>query len=833
MDIQYIGEHLLPGVLGHLLIILGFTAALFSAISYGFAVNPATPEIGKQWLKFGRIGFLTHGFSILAVIGLIFFIMLSRYYEYEYVQNHVSDDLPFKYTFSAFWQDQEGSFLLWMFWHIILGFVLMRIARAWEAPVISVIASVQVILVSMILGIYLNETGARIGSNPFVLLRETINAPIFGQADYLSKVTGNGINPLLQNYWMTIHPPTLFLGFAATIVPFAYVVAGLWKKDYTGWLKPAMHWSLFTGAILGIGIVMGGAWAYEALSFGGYWAWDPVENTSLVPWLVLVAGVHTAVIANNTGRSYRTTMVFFIMSFVLVLYSTLLTRSGVLGETSVHAFTEMGLEWQLIIFTATPFVLAFGLMALRWKNLPHLAKEESTYSKEFWMFIGALVLIFSAVLITATTSIPVYNKLFGLKLAPPSDPVAHYNKYQIWIAILLALLSGGAQYLRFKEQKTLGERLNKVLAKLGLWAFLSAFVTVGTVVLAGFSVWQYVILLWAATFTIFCNADYIFSVLKGNFKLAGSAVSHLGLGILFWGILFSAGKKEVLSVGRNAMTALDELNPQTNSSVVAPFGEYVRMKEYFNKDRQVEAYYEVAYLGDFNEGNEDFFTVNYRKKDGKGNTLDSFVVHPNSIRKIRPDGTKEFKASNPDTKHYITEDVFTIAVPDWAFMSPEEQSEKRAKEDTSSAWVPFKMAVGDTIHYKQYIIKFKEIERKPARDDYQPAEGDLAVGARLEVQDTKLNKSYDVMPILLIRGSNLFNIPDEIKANGLRLRYPNILTAEDKSLIEVYQGAAPFVVIQSLRFPGINLVWIGKLMLMSGFVMSLLYRLANKYKTAE
>ena len=113
-----------------------------------------------------------------------------------------------------------------------------------------------------------------------------------------------GLNQLLQNYWMVIHPPILFLGFASTIVPFAYAVAGLWKKDYSSWTKQVMPWALFSAAILGLGIMMGARWAYESLNFGGYWAWDPVENASMVPWLVLVAGIHTMLIYNSTGHSF-------------------------------------------------------------------------------------------------------------------------------------------------------------------------------------------------------------------------------------------------------------------------------------------------------------------------------------------------------------------------------------------------------------------------------------------------------------------------------------------------------------------------------------------------
>jgi cytochrome c-type biogenesis protein CcmF len=138
-----------------------------------------------------------------------------------------------------------------------------------------------------------------------------MDAPIFSNADYLNLIKGTGLNPLLQNYWMTIHPPTLFLGFASTSIPFAFAMAGFMHKDHKGWLKPVLPWALFSGMILGTGILMGGAWAYEALSFGGYWAWDPVENMSLVPWLILIAGIHTNLIARNTG-SFDTVDLFIL-----------------------------------------------------------------------------------------------------------------------------------------------------------------------------------------------------------------------------------------------------------------------------------------------------------------------------------------------------------------------------------------------------------------------------------------------------------------------------------------------------------------------------------------
>ncbi len=223
--------------------------------------------------------------------------------------------------------------MLWSFWHCVLGWVLIWRAKKWEAPVMTVVSFMQFCLATMLIGIYFFN--AKVGSSPFVLLRnEMKDAPIFSQANYLSFVKdGNGLNALLQNYWMVIHPPILFLGFASTIVPFAYAIAGLWTKDHKGWTRPAIPWAAFSGAILGVGIMMGAAWAYESLTFGGYWAWDPVENASIVPWLVMIAGMHTNLIFKSSGYSLKSTYVFYILSFMLVLYSTFLTRSGILGDT--------------------------------------------------------------------------------------------------------------------------------------------------------------------------------------------------------------------------------------------------------------------------------------------------------------------------------------------------------------------------------------------------------------------------------------------------------------------------------------------------------------------
>ena len=278
--IQYAGEHSTLYMAGRLMIVLAFTASLLSAFSYIFSVYN-TSEV--SWIKIGRWAYGFHALSVIGIFGLLYYIIYNHYFEFYYAWFHSSTTMPMRYIFACLWEGQEGSFLLWIFWQVVLALFVMRRGGEWESPVMAVIMLVQVFLSSMVLGLWIGDF--HIGSNPFILLREhpdMQNMPFAQMPDYLKKITdGRGLNPLLQNYWMTIHPPTLFLGFASTVVPFAFALAGLIKGKVSEWIRPALPYTFFGVMILGTGILMGAAWAYEALSFGGFWAWDPVENSSL------------------------------------------------------------------------------------------------------------------------------------------------------------------------------------------------------------------------------------------------------------------------------------------------------------------------------------------------------------------------------------------------------------------------------------------------------------------------------------------------------------------------------------------------------------------------
>ena len=780
-DIQYIGEHLLPGRLGHFFVVTAFVSAILAFLS--FRKSTLHPD-DLSWRRMSRWSWAAHSFSILAIIALIFYMMTHQMYEYKYVWDHTNDSLPFKYIFSAFWEGQEGSFLLWMFWHVMLGIAVILFAKNWTSGVMTWMSLIQVVLVSMIAGIYFADH-FKMGSSPFGLLRDTMNIPLFSQPNYLTMIEGNGLNPLLQNYWMTIHPPTLFLGFASVSIPFCFALTGLWLKEHTAWLKPAMPWTLFSAGILGTGVLMGGAWAYEALSFGGYWAWDPVENMSLVPWLILLAGLHANFISRHTNHSIKTTYIFYLLSFLLVVYSTFLTRSGILGEESVHAFTEMGLEWQLVGFIFLFLGIGTYFLVSRNKSIPVIKKEESMQSREFWMFVGALILAFSSILISFTTSIPVWNKLVDVygsimgkgdmtiyHRAMPIDVVDHHNRFQLWIAVLITLLSSVGQVLRFNamgwdvhrkrfwKHMAISAGISLVLSYLlSLWIDLRS--------------WQYVVLLIAASFGFVCNSAYIISFVRQKFTSWASPLSHAGFALMVIGIMVSGLNKKIISENRFAQEGLAEsLNAGENAFLIKG------MPMYMNG-------FWVTYHTDTLEGLTRKYEVEFLKLGDKGDTLEHFTTYPDILydRKMTKVAT-----ANPNTKHYLDRDVFTYI----AGLPPEKQDVENVKKvDDTLDYLTYFVRPGDSIQVGDYTLRMDSLQLGTQHEGYEAEENDLVVSANVTVyrrsgdmkttpvdtiSDTtksifKNNTKFKTAhPSLFIRKGLLYTLSDQVNDYNLRVK---------------------------------------------------------------
>ncbi|RZK42983.1 MAG: cytochrome C biogenesis protein [Pedobacter sp.] len=816
MDVNFVGENLLPGQIGQFFIVLAFVGSLLSTVSYFFAVKNNDLS-DRSWVTLGRTGFLISLASIIGIGIILFYIILNHNYEYYYVWAHSSKVLPVYYIISAFWEGQEGSFWLWTFWQSLIGVILIWKAKSWENGVMTVVALSQVFLTSMLLGVEI--FGERVGSSPFILLREAKNlqewAPVVfndpeNYKNYLKYITdGNGLSPLLQNYWMVIHPPTLFLGFASMIVPFAYGIAALWQRRYKEWIKPVMPWALFAVMILGAGIIMGSFWAYEALNFGGFWAWDPVENASIIPWLTLIAGIHVMIAFKNTGHAYFTAVALIFISFVLVLYASFLTRSGILGETSVHSFTDMGMFGHLILYNIVFLIIPIYFLAKRWKELPITHKDEETYSREFWMFIGALVLTVACLQVIFTTSVPVFNRAFGTKFSPPIDAIQYYNKWQAPFAVLVTLVSGFSQFLKYKRTDP-----RKFYSSLVSSLVFALAITGGFVYLTGvYTNLMYIILTFSCVFAVLSNARLLTGSIAGKMnKLAGSAVAHIGFAMLILGALVAAATSNPISINETNYI------PVKDFEKAAKPGENIML--YQNEPKKMGKY-TVTYISDTTIKPNTFYKLNFKQIDEKtGKIKEDFDLNPS----IQENGKMGLIAS-PDTKHYLTSDIYTHITSVSEEIEEHAPHEGHSEEENYKAPRILTLAVGDTVHTSSGVLTVKPMNTSPVIRDLKLAPGDVAVSLPLEIDVS--GKIYNAEPLFFVKGNNTFDFARNIKELGLRVRFTKILPDQGKVELQVFekpQAAKKWLVFKSIEFPYINLYWAGTIVMVIGFIMSILRR---------
>lgn len=829
--------HYFIGNLGHLFVITSFISALMTAFLYFKATTTEDLDKKDAWLLNGKIGFYIHALSVLGICVTLFTIIANHYFEYHYAYSHSDRKLASHYLVSTFWNGQEGSFLLWMFWHAVLGIIIIHTNKFWEAPVMTVFAVVQTFLASMILGVVLPGLAIRIGSSPFILLRDVMQeAPIFKTQPEFIPEDGNGLNPLLQNYWMVIHPPTLFLGFAATLVPFSFCIAGLWLKKYRDWVRPALPWTLFGGAILGLGILMGGYWAYETLNFGGYWNWDPVENAVYVPWLVLVAAIHTMITYKNSETALKASVILVFSTFILILYSTFLTRSGVLGDASVHSFTDLGLSGQLLVYLFFFLIAAIVLAVVRWKEIPSSKEEASTYSREFWIFIGATTLCLMGFQVIAATSIPVINKVaefigIDLRLAPPTDQIGFYSKFQLWFAVALGLLSGVGQFFWWKKMD--GKLFFNQIFMPAVLALLTSLLVVN--IMDVFNI-RYAILMFAGLFTIFANVKILLPLLKTSSGLSGGAIAHIGVGMMLVGVMFSSGYSKIVSLNNTGMLISKEFSEDFNRDNLLLF---------VNEPRTMWGY-DIEYLGERLEPR--YHAGFIRKSDVKGTPDADKVIAKRALSfggqsynvndtidikgentfyeiELRREGKKYtlFPRAqiNPDMGGLLASpDIYRTARADLythvsSVMNPTEEADWSEMQEV-------RLVQGKEFFANDYVSVIESVDRVFEIDGLTLSEDDVAVKAKIRVQGER--GDYIAEPIFVIRNKMVGRIPDEVKDLGIRFILVNIHPETSEFSIGINTRQKDWVVIKAMEKPFINVLWIGTLVLMIGFGIAMIRR---------
>jgi cytochrome c-type biogenesis protein CcmF len=841
------------GDLGHFWVALAFVSALCSSVAYGMGMYQKA-ELRHSSLRFGRLAFGLHGISVLGVVATLFYIIYTHQYQYHYAWSHSSNNLPVYYMISCFWEGQEGSFLLWIFWHVVLGWILIKTAKEWEFGVMAVVGLVQAFLASMILGVVFFGSN-KIGSSPFILLRDAIESPQFALNPNFVPKDGTGLNPLLQNYWMVIHPPTLFLGFALTVVPFAYSIAGLLEKKYTHWVKPALPWTILTMMVLGVGIMMGAYWAYETLNFGGYWSWDPVENAVYIPWLIVVASMHVMIVYRNSEIALKSAFILTIASFVLILYSTFLTRSGILGNSSVHSFTDLGLSGQLLVYLVFFALASAALLASRWSSLPRDEKELSAYSREFWIFMGATVLGLAAFQVLIPTSIPVFNAIasqinsalgtsLSSQLASPTDAAIFYSNWQLWAGIFIALLSGTGQFFFWGkiDRKT-------------LYSSISAPASVGllmaSAVLFAFSIkdWKHILLILACSYSLAANGAILLKLSRNKqWKLSGGSITHIGLAIMLLGILASAGYDRVVSLNRSGLLYSREFTDELNKENVLLYrNEARKMEDYFLtylgprlESRDISGYLDkekLMLIGNYKAVVKENLVSKGKVLAQKGDTIQ--VYDENTYYEIRYDavsGKSSFTlfprvqvnpqmgtVVSPDISHFWDSDLYThiSSIP-----SPKDET-SWSKPDTAL------LALGDTFFVNDFVCIFDNIVKTDASllglERVQ-----AAVKANIRVLDRE--KTHDLAPVFAINEEGMVATPPAIDLGlGVKISLSMIKPQENKFVLVTQSTQRDWIILKAVEKPLINIMWIGTLLMVLGMAVAMRRRLLkeNRFETQK
>ncbi|NVK48290.1 MAG: cytochrome c biogenesis protein CcsA [Cyclobacteriaceae bacterium] len=825
------------GNFGHLMTIVAFVSALVTAFAY-YQYFKANELEKKSWHRFSRVSFYIHAVSSTMIAFSLFEIIYNHRFEYFYAYSHSSKALPVHYMISSFWEGQEGAFILWIFWNVVLGLILIYTNKLWEAPVMIVFALVQAFLVSMILGVVVGDL--KIGSSPFILLRDATQAPVFQINPDFVPEDGTGLNPLLQNIWMVIHPPTLFLGYASTLVPFAFLIGGLAMKRYSEWIRPSLPWAIFSAMILGMGILMGAYWAYVTLNFGGYWNWDPVENAVYVPWLILVAAVHTMITYKKSSTALKTSMVLVILSFILVLYATFLVRSGVLGDASVHSFTDLGLSGQLLIYMLFFTAVALFFTIRSWKYIPTSEREASVYSREFWIFIGATTLGLMGFQVILPTSIPAWNALvesFGgiSNLAPPADQVEFYTKFQLWFGIALALLTAVGQFFWW-------QKMDKKALKDALLTpyIISVVIAALVIVLAKVYDWRYMVIVIAGTFTIVANSVILSRLLKrSTFKLAGGSLAHIGLGMILIGIMFSSGYSETISINMSGLTYSNSWEDELNKEhVLLWINKPTQMKDYtvIYRGRQkkvvgVPEYVPAKILESTGNVNEAIALEDFKNHFKKGEVVE-LVLEENDYFKIDYFQNEKLKfslapmsqfnegmgglISSPDSKIYLDRDLYTYVAAMNDYTDPE------WKEDEF-----YEVSPGEQFHIADFVTYFDGAEVLNQVEDYVLQEGDVAVRANLRILDYDVEKT--LQPTFIIRNNQVGKIPVVDNELGIRVTLDNILPEQNKFVFKVNRYQKDYVVMKAIVKPYINVLWLGSIITLIGFTVAI-YRRFDEFK---
>ncbi len=734
--LDYLSTLYLPGA-------VALWAALLFALSTIFGYVGVLGGDNSS-LRFARRSYDFFAVAITLASLILGLLLMMRDFRVEYVHQYSGMDLPMHYQFAAFWAGQKGSFLIWLLWGTLIG-VLVRKTAGRNEPAIMGVYTLTLMGLLFIL----------VRENPFVMLKGT---PLDGQ----------GLNPLLQDDWMVIHPPIMFVGYAAAAIPFAFAMASLWRKDYDDWAARAYPWALGGFLVLGCAILMGGYWAYKTLGWGGYWGWDPVENASLIPWLfgtVLIHGLH---MERTKGRYRRANYVLAALVYLSVLYGTFLTRSGVLADFSVHSFVDLGISGWLIALMGSFFALSVWLLATRLRHVPTKPNEDPFLSRGTFMVLSTITVLVCAVVITFGTSAPLITRWFMEN--PAQVGPTWYNKVNLPIALLIALLLALVPYLTWR-----GDEPKAMLRKLIVPGLFALAVSVAA------AAWQvqdpfHLLFVFLSSLALATNLHKTVTRARTvGVAAAGGYLAHVGVGVILLGFLASSAYDESTKI------TLQMGTPKKLGDTTLTFTRYIPRQGREKEKMEIE----VAQPG-----------------------RDPFFVYP---KLFVNDRTRQVMA-NPDIRSTPFQDLYVSPI------------------DFDPGQLQVQLARGESGRIGGMDVRFLGFDVQPDEQAQMAAGGTATVGAMVEV--TQNGKPVTVRTVYRLNQANgAVETPPVALPGGGSIFVSGLNPSDGTVQFQVSGVSNPAKLsIDVTRKPLIQLVWYGLYIVLLGGAVATFNRLRQVRK---
>lgn len=420
-------------LVGTIALLTAFIAAAW-AFAAGIAGNARKSKRLVNSAVYGLYGF---GALIALASSLMIYAFVTHDFSVKYVAETSDVTMDTWYKVTAFWGGLDGSLLFWVLVLALFSTVAVAVNHKRHHDMIGyVVATIMVVQIFFLaLLIYTKNPFATFLTNP--------------------PVDGKGLNPALQNYWMVIHPPSLYTGFVAATIPFAFGIGALASGRLDDmWLGSVRVWMLICFGFLSLGLILGGRWAYEMLGWGGYWAWDPVENAGFIPWFTATAFLHSAIIQEQRGMMKTWNLLLVVITFFFTIFGTFMTRSGIVK--SVHAFGEDNvLALQFVAFLAVILVVSLGLIIYRQNKLATKTEFDSFYSRDFAFLLNNWILLACAFFVLFATMFPTISEAIdGSRVSVGPE---FFNKWMTPLGLILLFLAGAAPLLAWG--RTTRERL--------------------------------------------------------------------------------------------------------------------------------------------------------------------------------------------------------------------------------------------------------------------------------------------------------------------------------------------------------------------------------------